>query len=422
MDRDELRTRTVDRGRAIWSDMDLDGITTGDELLEAQTNQLGKDVARGAVAIVDAAAEEAALNRDKLYNLELAGVEQERQLALEKITAQRQVLAFKTAGDMLMIAAREYDAEIARLIMAARQVAEEMGRTKVTVAEQRSIMDVKKQAARLAETEAAISVELLNQQQVQVDIAKARLDAAKAAVKVLTAETEVQQTQLRVVQSGLDLVLTEVESATLTADIAGIYADIVTRGLAAIKYEVERAEIEQAGAAIAQKLTDMLAIWARRTELEQIRTQYETLLELENRMQHSHAVVAEDLPQYVQDLQEAVFAAERGVADAHQDCELSMKAVLEAKKRYTKQVEKDADLVVFELNQAVDTVMQLAHSYVQQYTEYYDVSETVVGKTVQEGTHLTGGSVPMPSGGMPSGSVEPGGLTRFPDATMPECS
>lgn len=420
MDRDELRLRTIDRGRAVWSDMDLDGITTGDETVESQINQLGKDGVRGMVVIMDAAAEEAAANRDKLYRMELAGVEQERRLAYEKIVAQRQVLAFKTAGDLLMVAAREYDAEIARLIMAARQVAEEMGRSKVTVAEQRALMDEKKQVAKLAETNAAISVELLNQQQVQVDIAKARLDAAKAVVKVLTAETEVQQTQLRVVQSGLDLVLTEVESATLLADIAGIYADIVTRGLAAIKYEVERAEIEQASQAVAQKLADMLAIWSRRTELEQIRTQYESLFQIQNQMQHEHAKTAEDLAQYNQDLQESVFAAERSVADAHQDCELAMKAVLEAKKRYTKQVEKDGDLAAFKANQSMETVMQMAHSYVQQYTKYYDVSQTNIGRVISEGSYLTGGSVPRPSGS-PGSSVEVPSLSRFPDATMPEC-
>lgn len=419
MDRAELRRRTLDRGNAIWQDLDLNGITSGDAALESRINQLGKDGTRGAIMIVDGIAEAEALNRDRLHALDMHGVEQERRLASERLQTQRQVLALKTAGELLIVGAREYDAEIAGLIMAARRYAETLGRSGVEVAKQRALMDVKKEEAHLKETEAAIAVELLNQQQVKVDVARARLDAAKAVVRALTAETEVRQTELRVVQSGLDLVLTEVENATLTADIAGIYADIVTRGLASIRYEVEKAQIEQAASEVARKLEDMLAIWNRRTEIEAIRAQYELLFRQEDMKQHGHQWRAEWLAQFTQDLQEQVFAAERAVAQAHQDCELAMKDAMEAKRRYAKEVEADAGLAVFEMNQAADAVLQAAHAYVQRYTRYEDYSESIVGRRIRKG-YLSGGHRPSPGGSVDTVPKMPT-LTPISNVTLPEC-
>lgn len=408
MNKDELRQRTVGRGQAIWSDLDADDVAFGNAAVEAHINQLGKDSSRQAIAIVDGAAEADAYNRDRLHALDLYSTEQGRQLAYAKIQTQRQVLTLRTAADLVAVAAQEYGAEVQQLIMLARQAAQHLEWSQVTVARERALMDQKKQTAHLRETEAAISVEILNQQQVRVDIARARLDAARAAVKVIQADIEVQQTELRVVQAQLDLAMTAVDNATLNADIASIYADIITRGLADIRLAVESAEIEAEATFIASKLTDMLAIWSTRIRLEDTRRQYESLLRAQDAQRHDIEWAAVGLDQYQQDLSEEVSAAERAVAAAHQSVYVALKNAMESGRRDTATTKSHADSAVFVLNQAAEAAVTAAHSAVACYTEYQDVEVRRLGETIRKG-YLSGGSVSPNHVSVPT--LSPGSFT-----------
>jgi len=277
MERTELRKRTIERGEAVWQDYDVLGLTEGTARVEDQINQLGRDTIRQGIAIVDGAAAFEGAQRDKLHELQLVEVEQDVWLAREKHLAQQQILAMKIAGEKALLAAREYDIQVQAFIVTAKEFAARIEREQIALQKSRALMDIKKEEAHLTRTGSEILLEFVNQQNVQVDIAKAKVEAAKAAVRAVTTEVEAKQAELRVVQAELEIIMAEVEAATLTADIAHIYADIIIRGLAKIKLAVETAEIEAGFTFIQSKLDDMLAIWADRRTMEEIRADYERL-------------------------------------------------------------------------------------------------------------------------------------------------
>lgn len=315
MDRAELRKRTIDRGEAIWQDYDLDNLTEGTARVEDQIDQLGRDTIRQGIAIVDGEAAFAAEQRDRLHELEIMGVEQDKQLAYDKNQAQQQILAMKIAGEMAILASREYDVKVQAFIMTAKEFAAKIEREQIELQRKRALMDIKKEEAHLKRTEAEILLELVSRQQVEVDIAKAKLQAAQAAVQAVSTQVEAKQAELRVVQADLDIVMAEVERATLMADIALIYADIIVRGLAKIKLAVETAEIEAGFGFIQSKLDDMLAIWADRKSLEEIRRDYEKLFLVETNKQLPLSKESENLRLEQQNREVEAFFFEKDKID-----------------------------------------------------------------------------------------------------------
>lgn len=272
----ELAGRTLGRNAAVWQNYD-DGLLSTLDDLDRLVNRLSEDSVRQGMAVTNEAAALEAELRDRVHELEMQGVEQDRQLAFQKIQAQRQALACKIAGEEALLAAREYDAKVQALIMAAREFAAKVERQEILLAKARAQMDVKKAEAENARLEAEIATELYHQANVMVDIARAKLDVAKANTRAVMADIEAQEADLKVIQADLDIAMQKAEKATLTADVAHILADIIVRGLAKVKFQVEEAEIEAGFRWIDQKLADMLAIWGDRQAQEKVRAEYEEL-------------------------------------------------------------------------------------------------------------------------------------------------
>ena len=221
------------------------------------------------------------LQRDKLHNLEMEGVETDRLIARAKYETKMQVLAYKVAGEEALLAAKRYDVLVQARIMLAKEYAAEVEREQIALQRDRAKMDIKKEEAHLAEVKSRIMLEYYERAQVEVDIAKAQLQVAQANVRAVMAEIAAEEAMLKAVQAELEVAMVDAERATLIADIAGIFADIVVRGLAKIKLAVETAEIEAGFEFIQQKLDDLLAIWGDKIAIEELRAQDEALLKIE---------------------------------------------------------------------------------------------------------------------------------------------
>lgn len=436
MDRASLKDRTIKRGEAVWQDYDLDNLTEGTARVEGQIDQLGRDTIRQGIAIVDGAAEFEAEQRDKLFDLQMDGVEQDRRLAYEKYRTQLQVLAYKIAGEMAILASKEYDVQVQAYIMTAKEFAAEVEREQIALQKSRALMDMKKEEAHLKRTESEILLEYVNRQQVAVDIAKARLQAAQAVVRAVTTQVEAEQMELRVVQADLDIVMAEVERATLLADIALIFADIIVRGLAKIKLEVETAEIAAAFLSIQSKLDDMLAIWADRKTLEEVREQYEKLFLVEVQKQLPLQKKAEDLRLVQQDREVETFFFEKdkvdgsgpmesnvieqmrpgGISDEDWDvlltalkgrkytgkgipiaeCEKELRDIQQEAKEQLVELKYNGEMIIRHMSGFVEKLLSAAHAGVAAYTEITEVEHRLFSQRIHKGYFAVPAPEPPP--------------------------
>lgn len=170
--------------------------------------------------------------RDRLFDLDMLGLEQDQQLAAERFHAERQALALKIAGETLLLAAKEYGVQVDAIIMAAREYAAVIDREGIELQKQRALMDVKKEGAHLQEVEARLLLELVERRNQEIELAKAKVEVARANIRALMADIQAEEAELRVVRAELEVAQAEADKAGLIADVAQILADIVVRGLA----------------------------------------------------------------------------------------------------------------------------------------------------------------------------------------------
>ena len=109
-------------------------------------------------------------------------------------------------------------------------------RLKITIAQELAENKVK-------ELEAAISLEIVNGEYVDLEIAEKQLAAARAELKVLTTAMHGLEIQLSIVETSLNIVEAEVSKSQLKADMAGIDARIADAGLAGERLEIEQEEL-----------------------------------------------------------------------------------------------------------------------------------------------------------------------------------
>jgi hypothetical protein len=274
-----LRDRTTRRDRAIWQSFDLLGLGLPD--YEELENFISVGGTKQFLAMVDAELDASIAQRNLLHEADLAEIAQDRKNALAKIETQRKALAIKHAADLLVLAAREYDAKVKQFIMAAREYAAEVEKEQVELERLQAELAVKKAELHGQDIYARVFFELVEQKQLEAEKAKTEVEVARANIRALTAEIEAEQAELRVIQEELEVVMTEAEKATLNSDIAMIIADITTRCLAGIRLGVEKAEIQESREYIQQHLDDMLHLWERRALVENIRRDAELSLQAE---------------------------------------------------------------------------------------------------------------------------------------------
>jgi hypothetical protein len=274
-----LMERSKRRDEAIWKTFDLLGLGLSEyELLD---NQTYADETAQFLAVLDAEIDAAVANRNLLHEADLYEVDQDKKNALARIVAQRQALAIKTAGDLLVLAAKEYDAKVKALIMAAKEYAAEVEKEQIKLERERAEQEYRKAELQIEDVNARIFFEMVERKQLEAEQAKTQVEVARANIKVLMAEIEAQEAELKIIQEELEEAMTEAEKATLNSDIAMIIADITTRCLAGIRLGVEEAEIAETRQYIQQHLDDVLKQWESRTLEQHIRQDAEARIQAE---------------------------------------------------------------------------------------------------------------------------------------------
>lgn len=268
-----LQGRTRLRNSTVWIPLDWGGIMQPLAKEAAVLASLGRPFIASYMDETDELFAVKEYQRDRLSQVEQDKVTQDGRIADADAASKRRVLAFKLAGEQYVQAARLYDAEVRAYIMAAKEYAAEVEREQIKLEELRAIYGVRKAETRLQEVNAEVYYEYIKRMETQVDVAKAQLDVAKAQVRAVTTEISAEEAKLEVIETELKQAMAVAEKATLQADIAMIYADIVVRGLSKVKLGVEKSEIQAGYGWIAQKLSDLLAIWNVRTRTENLKTE-----------------------------------------------------------------------------------------------------------------------------------------------------
>lgn len=317
MDAAALKERTMTRNDALWTSWDVDGLTGGLGALENLVNRVSRDMIRMPVAVIEGAAKFHAEQRDKLQEVELQEVETHTLIAKNKYETQMQVLAYKMAGEEVLIRAKGYDVAVQSFIMAAKEFAAEVEREQIALQRDRAKMDIKKEEAHQEEVKSRILLEYVERAHVEVDIARARLQVAQANVRAVMAGIEAEEAELKAIQAELEVAMVQAEKATLIADIAMVYASIIVRGLAKIKLAVDTAEIEAGFTFIQQKLDDLLMLWDTKLSIEKLRTTYEALLRQEVIEQTAATKAGEDLRVTAQKADVEVFYFEKDKVDGN---------------------------------------------------------------------------------------------------------
>lgn len=271
LERSLLVDRAWDRNTAAWVSLDGAGYGTSVAALETALITLGQVTLQQYLHVVDTDADLEADWRDRLFAVELKGLEAEQRIALANFEADRQVLAMKIAGQNYILAAREYDLRVQDQLMTAREFAAAQEYTRLELEKSRAEMAVRREEARLKEIEAKLLLEKYEQAKVDVEISRTQVQVAKTQVQAVLADIAVEEAKLDVIEAQLQIAMAEADKATLQADVATILADIIVKGLTEIKYYVESAELEAGFGYIASELADMLSVWNSRVLVEQLK-------------------------------------------------------------------------------------------------------------------------------------------------------
>lgn len=260
MNRDILRDRARLRGEATFQDMDVYGLT--DEIIDRKTsfNDVHRNVVEQGIAIVDANIDFKLDQVERNADQKRYEIEQDQLIFDNKIDTMRAKLALKIAAEQYALAAKQYEAQVRKLISEAKLYAQQLEREySIPYEEARADVAEQKQSSRLVQLQAEILTESVNRAQVEADVAKMKVDVAKAQVRVLQAQYEAAKAELDVINAELQVAMSEAEKATIRADVAMTYAEVVMKQLSTIKLDLESTEIAHGLQYIQTRLTSLLA-------------------------------------------------------------------------------------------------------------------------------------------------------------------
>lgn len=370
MDKQALRDRTIKRGLAIWKPLDPVELAA-DELAGQETvlNVLGQDSARQGIIAVDEATNFQAGLRDQLFELDLMRLDQDQRITFQRYLTEKQALAFKVAGENFLLASKEYDAQVQAIIMDAREYAATIDREGIELEKRRALMDVQKEEVHLQEVQSRIMLELFEQRNQEIDLAKVKIEVARANVRAIMADIEAEEAEVRLVRAELEVAKVEADKAELIADVALIMADIVVRGLARIRLAVETAELDAEFTFIAQRLSDLMAISQVKLDTEDLRISYEKLLNAEVALMEESQREQLDLEKIRMAMVERIQAFEEAKQRLADVCAKAQKDVEEAQKEAFAQVRSNAEIELDKARTWVEMLINGAESAARQYTE-----------------------------------------------------
>jgi hypothetical protein len=258
------KDRTLSRNASVWNNFDIALYAPNLVKISSNLDTTHQSIVHQYINMSDYDSDMLEEIRDRIYDLELYGVATGKEIEQSKYENKIAILALNTAGEMLILAAKEYDVSIQSMIMAAREYAAYVEREELYLDKDRAIMATEREEAKLLEYQAKALLETFEQKSVEIDVAKAKLEVAKTNVKVILAQIASEEAGVKAIQTEVELAMTEVESATLEADIAQILVEIVTRGLISIRLSVEREDIFLTEGWLESFLTDTLDLYNKR--------------------------------------------------------------------------------------------------------------------------------------------------------------
>uniref|UniRef100_A0A7C3ZAS4 Uncharacterized protein n=1 Tax=Desulfobacca acetoxidans TaxID=60893 RepID=A0A7C3ZAS4_9BACT len=274
----DLKARTRLRNQTVWSNWENYGSLAALTPWEADANRSRRSLVEGYLAAIDADLEVKEVERDRGAELAQAEIDQEMRLALEKFETDRRRLAIRMAADDYYLAAKQYEAQVKAIIMAAREYAAAMEREQALTEKARAELAVEKEHLRIQDLTAQVFLQQVERAMVEADVAKMKLQAAKARVDVVEAEVAMKRAEVDLIEAEVKEAMAEAEKATLRADVASIFAECLVKQLTAVKLDVETKEIEAGFRYIQTRLDEMLRLWDIRAQEAGLREEAEKKL------------------------------------------------------------------------------------------------------------------------------------------------
>ena len=181
----DLRDRTLARNASAWVVLDWGGLL--DPLADPQNvlNGLGQGTIGTHLAVSDENWGIKEYQRDRSYELDQTGIQQDRILADAKVALGREQLSIRIVTDNYILAVKVFDSKVRILLMGAKEFAAAVEREQLLVAKQRAGLAVDKEVLHQAEVQARIYYEFIARAMVEADIAKGQVDVAKAQVRAI---------------------------------------------------------------------------------------------------------------------------------------------------------------------------------------------------------------------------------------------
>lgn len=321
----QLRERTLARNASAWVVLDWGGLL--DPLADPQNvlNGLGQGSIGTHLAVSDENWGIKEYQRDRSYELDQVGIQQDRTLADAKVALGREQLSIRIVTDNYILAVKVFDSKVRILLMGAKEFAAAVEREQLLVAKQRAGLAVDKEVLHQAEVQARIYYEFIARAMVEADIAKGQVDVAKAQVRAIMADIAAGEADIKVIMAQIEQSMAQAEKTELQARIATLFAEVLTKKLSAVKLDVGQKEIAAGFGYIQSRLSDALAVLEIKKAEEVLQVDYANAALTETNLIFPDEKASEDLrKQEVADARE-VFTFTEGATNQNIKDEAALK-------------------------------------------------------------------------------------------------
>ena len=327
IEKNQLNERTRERNASLWISLDWGGLMAPLAAQQVALDHLARPGIENFMAISDETWGIKEYQRDRTYTLEQFGINQDRQIADDKVATGRAKLAIQRATDEYTLAVRVFDSKVKSLLMGAREYAAQVELEQLAVALSESILAVAKEGLHQKQVNASIYYEWIQRQMVEADIAKYQVEVAKANVRAIMADIEAGEADIKVIMAQIEQYVAQADKAQLQASVAMIYAEILTKKLSAVRLDIGQKEIAAGFGYIQSKLDDALTQLATQKIEETLKVDYAAAALAEEQLILPDEKASEDLREQEQLDARDIFAYTESVTDQNIQDETALKAL-----------------------------------------------------------------------------------------------
>ena len=258
-DKTQLNDRTRLRNASLWVGLEWGGLMTPLATQQAVLDSLGRPSIENLMAISNETWGIKEFQRDRAHELDQFGINQDRQIADDKVATGRAKLAIQKATDEYTLAVKVYEAKVKALLMGVKEFAAQVELEQLAVEQSRAILAVAKEGLHQKQVNASIYYEHIQSLMVDTEIAKYKVEVAKAQVRAVMADIGAGEADIKVIMAEIEKYIAKADKAGLQADVAMIFAEILTKKLSAVKLDVGQKEIASGFGYIQSRLDDALA-------------------------------------------------------------------------------------------------------------------------------------------------------------------